>query len=295
VKLALGTVQFGLSYGISNAHGKPTRDEIESILENAKQNGVELLDTASQYGDSEQAIGASNKGRHFKVVTKTPSFESCKSGAEASKLLEHKLLNSLENLNSKQIYGLLFHDPKVLSGPFCVELVRKVTELKESGVVQKIGVSIYDEADIEAVLKLFIPDIIQLPINIIDQRLLKSGMLKELKKRGVEIHARSLFLQGALLMEAGALPPTFDSARPHFSKIFKRAQESDLTMLEICLGFVDEIDEINYFLVGVNKLHELQEIINALSKSTKQRTEILKIAHDAQWFDEKILNPARWN
>ncbi len=217
-RIGLGTVQFGVDYGITNTDGMTPPEEVGAILDLAARNGIDLLDTAHLYGQSEAALGqAILPGQNFNIVTKTPDFQTLDPDGDnnASGSLAVAFARSLENLNRQNIYGLMVHNAGGMRGPHAREIYGALAALKTDGLVQKIGLSVYGADDIDHVINHCGPiDIVQVPCNLFDQRLIKSGYLGKLKERGVEIHARSIFLQGALL--ADEVPPRLQIFEPAF-------------------------------------------------------------------------------
>jgi len=203
-KLALGGVQFGIDYGIANTKGQVQIEEVQSILNYAKKNGVNILDTASGYGDSEEVLGKVGVD-NFQIITKTTSIKQGVNG------VVRIFYQSLKNLKQKKAYGLLIHDIGEIEHKQFDTLLIELARLKQQGLVKKIGVSVYNNQQIDYVLDNFSIDLIQLPINILDQRLINDESLVKLKKHNVEIHARSALLQGLLLMSINTIPYWFDT------------------------------------------------------------------------------------
>lgn len=289
MKLGLGTAQFGIDYGISNQDGKTSLDEIEKILDVAMHNGISIIDTAAMYGTSEEALGkTSSDSFKFKIVTKTPRFTSSAITSDDVQRLEDSFFQSLQKMKHASIYGLLIHNADDLLNKNADLLFAKMSELKQKGLVEKIGVSVYTALQVDKILGKFQIDIIQLPINVFDQRLLISGHLSKLKKRGVEIHARSAFLQGLLLMSPEALPPFFDSMREHLENYHRTVHQHGLTPVRAALGFLIGIPDIDFIICGVNNHTQLKEIC----------TEAVPVeSMDFSSFalsDESILNPSNW-
>jgi len=203
-KIALGGVQFGIDYGVANNKGQVQIEEVQSILNYAKKNGVNILDTASGYGDSEGVLGKVGVD-NFQIITKTTSIKQGVNG------VVRIFYQSLKNLKQKKAYGLLIHDIGEIEHKQFDTLLIELARLKRQGLVKKIGVSVYNSQQIDYVLDNFSIDLIQLPINILDQRLINDESLVKLKKHNVEIHARSALLQGLLLMSINTIPYWFDT------------------------------------------------------------------------------------
>jgi len=263
MKIGLGAVQFGVDYGVSNTHGKTTKYEVSQILQFAYENGISLIDTATSYGSSESILGEVVTNDDWRFVTKTPNFSDNSLNSTHVNQLKESFNQSLFNLRKKNIYGLLLHSCDDLLKPGGELIFREMERLREIGMVKKIGVSAYSSKQIAAILGKFNIDIIQLPINIFDQHLFVDGWLEKLKNKNVEIHARSTFLQGLLLMPRTSIPTYFLPIKEKIELFSKSAQELSLTKLELALGYVMGINEIDKIVVGVNTIEQLREIIEA--------------------------------
>lgn len=289
MKLGLGTVQFGVNYGISNAEGQTSADEVAEILAIAGRNGINIIDTAALYGTSEEVLGmVLPVGHQFKLVTKTPRFDAAKITSADASLLEQTFAASLQKLRCPAIYGLMVHNAHDLLCEDGHLLMEKVLELRQQGLVEKTGVSIYTAEQIDRILDRFTIDLIQVPVNVFDQRLLASGHLAKLKAAGVEIHARSVFLQGLLLMEPDQLPPFFDTCRGELVAYREMLNEYGLTPVDAALGFVTGLDEIDCVICGVNNHRQLEEICTSYKPLPAEFFRRFALDQD------EILNPALW-
>lgn len=289
MKLGLGTVQFGVDYGVSNPDGRTSADEVVEILSVARRNGIRVLDTAALYGSSEQVLGTAMAGKHqFRLITKTIRFDNGRITPVEAIKLEKAFGGSLEKLRCSSVYGLMIHnaDDLLLEGGHL--LIEKMSELKQRGVVEKIGVSIYTAEHIDRILEKYSIDIIQVPINVLDQRLLHSGHLARLKEAGVEIHARSIFLQGLLLMEIDALPQYFRGISEHLSRYRAEIEKQGVTPLDAALGFVAGLDEVDFAICGVNNHQQLEEICSGFNPLPREMFTEFALQ------DESILNPSKW-
>ena len=289
MQFGLGTVQFGQQYGISNVSGQTQLAEVKDILQYAAQQGWCWLDTAPGYGSSEQVLGQCLMGGHpFQIVTKTPKFAARQITELMVELLKTSLSDSLQKLQQESIQGLLFHSAADLLADNGELLWQAALECREKGLIKQVGVSIYTRSDIEQVVAKYHPDVLQVPINVFDQRLLQDGLLADLKSQGVLIHARSAFLQGLLLMPSESLPTYFKEIRNHFDNYRQAISGRGWTPLQAALNFINGISEIDVLLVGVNDLAQLKEICSL--ELTEDPVFFMPFALDK----EHIVNPSRW-
>jgi len=286
-KLGLGTVQWGLSYGIANESGAVTSETIKSILLESKQIGIKVLDTAAQYGDAEKVLGM-NALEEFDVVTKTPKFAVSKITETEINQLKLAFQDSLVKLSCKKVYGLLVHHTEDILVPGGSKIISAMKQLKEKEQVEKIGVSVYDSKQLDAVMKIFKPDLIQLPLSVLDQRMLSSGHLEMLNKKGVEIHVRSAFLQGLLLMPLDKIPAYFKPIKPILIRWHNAIQEQGLTPVQAALSFIKSIPYVNKVIIGVDSLEQFNECVEDFN---------IEASFDAKGLacnDASFLNPSLW-
>jgi aryl-alcohol dehydrogenase-like predicted oxidoreductase len=284
-RLALGTVQFGMPYGVANRSGQVSGNEAKSMLSLALENQIDMLDTAIAYGDSESCLGKlGTKG--FSLVTKLPPIPySCN---DLEEWVHQQVDASLLRLGVTKIYGLLLHRPADLLGPHAANLYQSMKLLKESGRVEKIGISIYCPSELEALIPCYQFDLIQAPFNLVDQRLLTSGWLQRLKDSNIEIHTRSAFLQGLLLMPYAEIPSKFHRWDDLWNRWHKWLSKYQVDAVHACITYVLSFPEIDRVIVGADGLEQLQSIIS-LSKN--------KLAYpipELGCSDDKLINPANW-
>lgn len=285
-RLALGTVQFGLPYGVANQSGQVNRDEATSILEHAWSNGLDTLDTAIVYGESEQRLGEIGV-MPWQVVSKLPAMSE--SGTDVIDWVLESVHGSLERLGIPKLYGLLLHNSQQLLGTKGKELFGALVELKKRGVVEKTGVSIYSPAELDALWPDYQLDIVQAPFNIIDRRLLSTGWLSKLHKAGTEVHVRSVFLQGLLLMEQAKRPAYFNKWQPYWDQWHHWLDTKSLLPLNACLGFALSQPEIDRVVIGVDTLDQLKEIIACVKNPIEIPPKTLMSE------DLDLINPSHWN
>lgn len=283
-KLGLGTVQFGQDYGISNRHGQVPRTEVEAILCHAAEAGIRTLDTAAGYGEAEQILGSlGDLTRPFRIVTKTISS---KGGVEAVLARARK---SVTILGRMPVDLLLVHSANDLQGDEASALWNGLLALRDDGLFGAIGISAYVADDPVALARKFRPEAMQIPLSLLDQRLIQNGALASIKELGVEIHARSLFLQGLLFLEEEELPEKLRSAAPHLVALRRQLKDAGATPLAAALEFVLSRPEVDVGIVGVTTKLELDEIVKAAAEPSP-RLDWAACALD----DPAVLTPSLW-
>lgn len=291
-RIALGTVQFGLDYGISNRKGITSEAEAAEILKYAWEKGITTLDTATSYGSSEDVIGRNiTVDASFRIVTKTPTFKGGRIDKTDAVQLKNIFHKSLERIGQPALYGLFVHHGIDLLKDNSQYLWDAMEDLKREGLVQKIGASVYSPMEVDELLSKYNLDLIQLPLNVLDQQILQGGYLQYLKKQNIEIHGRSVFLQGLLLMPVAEIPAYFDPFKPLLERYHKALRKNGISPLSAALGFVYKLLEVDHILVGVNNQGHLREIIEAVNK-----LDSLKQFDFSEYAitDESIINPSHW-
>jgi aryl-alcohol dehydrogenase-like predicted oxidoreductase len=290
VELGIGTVQFGSNYGVSNLAGQTPISEVGRILQAAAKRRTRYLDTAPLYGGSEQALGETLSENHrFRIVTKTSKCSNETISPAYVEEMAGVFAQSLAKLRQPAIYGLMLHDALDLLKPGGERIYEQLLQWKSENRVSKIGVSVYSGEDIERILSRFRIDIIQVPINVIDQRLILDGSLIRLKQAGVEIHCRSVFLQGLLLMPLETVPEYFRPILPVLENYHKTLKAHGISLLHGAFAFIRSLKEIDAVICGVNDLHQLNELWEAFAKSSYE--------FDFSEFsvgDKKFINPSNW-
>jgi aryl-alcohol dehydrogenase-like predicted oxidoreductase len=292
VKLGLGTVQFGTDYGVSNKLGQTDPAEVSQILEFAADCGIRYLDTSPAYGNSESVLGKYLKPSHqFRIVTKTDKIGKLRIDDRDVELVLATFRRSLQNLNQKSVYGLLVHHPDDLLEEGGGKLFQALESLKTEGLVKKIGVSVYDRTQIEKLLDKYLIDLIQVPLNVFDQRLLKHDYLGMIKSQGLEIHVRSVFLQGILLMSKEELPIHLSGFSPYLQKWEKTLNLYGLSPLQAAICFVSNLPNVDRILIGVNNINQLIEIVNISYQQILSQDDTDRLAVQ----DINLINPSLWN
>lgn len=290
-KLGLGTVQWGMSYGIANTSGKPAASDVGNMLQLACESGIRTLDTAYAYGDAEKIIGEQDELiNEFQLVTKTKPIQLQDAVEFNVDSLHEGFYESLNNLHLTQVYAVLFHDANILLSQQGSKLWSVLDSIKVQGKINKIGVSVYDPGQLEKIIDFFPIDIVQLPFNVYDQRFSQSGLLQQLNNKKIEVHTRSSFLQGILPMSPGQLPNNMHSIRNHHADFHNKCFEMGVSPIEASLGFSLSQSGIDKVLVGCETIDQLKGIIAAAESGVNCFTEFKSFALN----DELIINPSLW-
>jgi aryl-alcohol dehydrogenase-like predicted oxidoreductase len=293
-RLALGTVQFGLPYGPEDSPRRLERGEVREILAAAWDSGIDMLDTAAAYGDAEKVIGELRPaGARFAVVSKTPRLGLASIGPAEARSIQEGVRCSLGLLGVEALDALLVHHAPDLLAAGGVELFHALEELRADGIVHRIGISIYDAATLKSVLGRFPVEIVQLPINVLDQRFLADGTLADLAKRRIEVHARSVFLQGVLLIEPGRLPARFAGIRGQIGRFQSDAARAGLSPSAAALGFIAGCPGIARVVIGVNSATQLRTDVAEFSGAGAVRGKLDFSAYAVQ--DSAMVDPRSWS
>lgn len=286
-RLALGTVQFGMPYGVANVTGRVSHEEVNNIIHIARSFGIDTLDTAIAYGESESTIGQIGISS-WRIISKLPALpDDCNDVIGWAK---KQTSGSLGRLGVNRLDGLLLHRPGQLLEQRGRLLLTALEELKSEGVVGKIGVSIYDPDELSPLFDIKTFDIVQAPLSILDRRLLKSGWASQLNDSGVEIHTRSAFLQGLLLMPSHVRPEKFKPWDTLWRAWESWLSYSGLEPLEACIRFSLSVKEVDRVIVGTDSSAQLLQILIASEGSLDDLPDF------GQTSDlDFLINPGLWN
>ncbi len=256
-KLGLAAAQFGLDYAVSNPRGRPPETEVGEMLAIAARGGVSVLDTALA-GRAERVIGElMPRPCPFRVVVKTAR---CDRGAD---FVEAEARNSLKRLGLERAHAILVEQAGDLFSPHGPAMWDRMKAMRDEGLFERIGVSVYASDDPVGVARRFRPDIVQAPASLLDQRLLVNGALAELADTGIEVHLRSIFLQGALFLPPDRLPVALQAASRGLSRVRRMIAEGRSDPLQAALGFALARPEADAVIVGVTTASELQAVVAA--------------------------------
>lgn len=285
-QLCLGTVQFGLPYGVTNQAGQVPEEEVLRILDLAASSGIELLDTAQAYGTAESVLG-----RCWPEDMPRRLISKLAAGAGRQNW-ETSLIASLHRLQAPKLDGFLLHNASDLLAPDGEELLNWLEDLRERGLVERIGVSIYEASELER-LPLDRLQLVQLPLSVYDQRLIYDGTISKLKDLGIAVHVRSVFLQGLLLLPPHQWPDHLSPAfRVHHAQWLNDLNQVAVSPLAGALGFVRACEGVEAVLCGVVSRIELSEVL----ESWEQHMAFIPAAPEKWgWQNVKDLDPRRWS
>ena len=282
-KIAIGTVQFGLDYGIANQDGQVNADEIVSILDFAHENDINTLDTAKAYGNSEKSIGEYLKQteNNWHIITKVN---------DSDQSITAQIQDSKEKLTVSPTV-VLAHSPNLFLEP---KFQFEIREAKENKLIHRVGVSLYNEKEINQVLGSELkPDVVQLPMNILDTRLYRSGVLSKLFDREIEIHVRSAFLQGLFYLSKIDLEDRFEDVIPSLEKLKSISAAAGLTLPELSLLWLVNLKEVTKVIIGIDNVEQLRMHLETLKKNVK--LSVFEDALSIHYENENILNPSLWS
>ena len=281
-KFIIGTAQFGLDYGINNTRGKIQKDKVFKILDHAFCHGVRMLDTAFSYGDSEQVLGEYHRSKDnvFEVVSKI------KPGRNQNGIIDE----SLNRLERKKIYGMMVHDFKSFQENNLIYSF--LLDARDNGKILKCGFSVYYPDQIRYLFDNSIEfDFVQLPYSVLDQRF--ERLLPVLKSKGIEVHARSLFLQGLFFKPPQNLGGQFLPVKPKIEKLQHYAKTINVSLAAICINFALLNNDIDKIVVGVDSIENLKEDISALEDIDKVK-DIYSELQDLKVSNNDIVLPFTW-
>lgn len=288
-KLILGTVQLGLEYGINNNEGKPSLQKSFDILNTAFDSGVRVLDTAEMYGNSQEVIGKfhqQNPNKIFKVITKTTG-----ENLSNNKELSNRITENLKILNVNKLYGYMFHNYESFNENR--HLLEKLSSIKNQGKIKHLGVSLYKNEELEDIIDNYNDfDFIQIPFNLLDNATKRKNILERAKEKGIQIHIRSVFLQGLFFKKNEELPNKISEFSSYLDVINSIKENFKITIQELALQYVLQKNYIDKVLIGVDNAHQLVNNIKLCEKDAL-------IPHDLidkiDVKNENMLNPSNWN
>lgn len=285
-KLILGTVQFGLDYGINNRTGKPAAGSVAAILDLAFQQGIRILDTAEAYGNAQEVIGDYHRAssHRFDIVTKFGAGRK-----DLSDNLIERVAQDLKTLEVGHLYAYMFHsfkDFETYYGHYRTD----IEVLKKQGLIKKFGVSIYTNSEFESLLA-YPVDLVQLPFNILDNNAQRGALIAAAKEKGMEVHTRSAFLQGLFFMES--LPDKLKALKPYLDQITKASVTHQISLADIALNYAMQQEQIDRVLIGVDTVAQLNQNLESLNYRVP--AELMAQLDELYVEENSLLNPSTWN
>lgn len=298
-KYTLGTVQLGIDYGIANRGGKPDIEKSFNILRTAEELGINAYDTSEAYGDSENVLGKyftekSDKSHQPLIITKVrarPGDEA--EGADLEKNITSYVEASLDRLNIKRIPILLLHNPNDLY-TFGKRIADVMERLVARGYIEKAGASIYTTEDVEEMLKYDVYEAIQVPMNVFDHRLTKSGAIKKLKDKNTIIFVRSIFLQGLFFLNPEELQGKLVKAREPLVKLRQFADKAGLNIAQLALSYIRDMEGISSLVIGAETPEQVRENAKLMEAPQLDQDLIEEIGRTFTDIPVEVLNPSMW-
>lgn len=287
-KLVLGTVQFGLDYGVANKTGKPTQGEVDAIVDFLYGKGLNTFDTAQAYGDSEKVLGQAIKDKKdIFVISKLKSEEF------DDRLIE-KVDRSLEFLGAGSLYGLLMHDCTMLYN-WNTRYEKMIKDLLGQQKIKNFGVSIYTQDEFDKALDNEFIDFIQIPFNIFDQRAVSLGWFEKAKKKNKLLFIRSVFLQGLLLMHSSSTPKKLLHAKPYLEKLELLCRKYNMKKNRLAMSFVNTLAADSLIVFGCDNLFQAKENLKEFNDLESLKPDIIEeLTKTFKEIDQSVNNPSRW-
>ena len=283
-KIALGTVQFGMPYGIANNKGQTSPEDAKKIIDIARSRGLDTLDTAVNYGTSEIILGKIGVS-DFRTITKLPVIPLSTSNIDD--WINQQIQESKRRLNVSTIEGLLLHRPEQLLEKNGDAIKHALESVRSKGIVNKIGFSIYSPENLDKLCNKIHPDIVQTPYSLVDRSIVTSGWLHRMKDFGVEVHARSIFLQGLLLMPRNSIPPQFSRWGYLWERWHSWLVQTKTSSIAACVSYVLDNNAIDRIVLGVDTPNQLTEILDSLINPVTSFP-------DLSCKEDTLINPALW-
>ncbi|WP_237276374.1 aldo/keto reductase [Tenacibaculum ovolyticum] len=288
-KIILGTVQLGLDYGVNNTKGKPSLEEAFDILTIAYDSGIRILDTAEAYGDSQKVIGEFHRlfpQKKFNIVTKLSANKKLRK----DQFLAH-IKNNCKILCCDSLYGYMFHNYESFKDN--INLYETILEAKKIGIIKKVGVSLYDNQEIEDIITNYPEfDLIQIPFNLLDNEYLRKPILDKAKQNNIEVHTRSVFLQGLFFKEIDKLSANIFPLEVYIKKLKEISFSNNIKIESLALQYALQKNYIDYVLIGVDTPEQLKTNILNSKNCLMIPHELIDSIHVKE---KKMLNPSNWN
>ena len=283
-RIVLGGAQLGLPYGILNGGETLSPEEVARILNAAVDHGIDSIDTAIAYGQSESIIGETSQNR-FKIISKLPPLPV--DITDVSEWVHSQVQSSLSRLKCTSLDALLLHRPQDLTGAQGAELYAAIGSLMAEKMIHRFGVSIYSPDDLDGIIGTFDIHVVQAPLNVFDCRIL--GVTDQLSALNIEVHARSVFLQGVLIANPKNRPQRFKPWSEHFALFDEWVRSSGVSAMACCMGFALQQPGIAKLVIGTTSAESLDEIMTSIPNS------VLEVPTHLQSSVEQLIDPRFWN
>lgn len=295
MELCLGTVQFGMDYGIKGQK-QPSVEQAVDMLDYATQNGINTIDTANAYGSAEDVVGAFlekktiARDKLFIVSKFRPNLLDDVGQDKYYEIMRNNLENTLSRLHTAYLDSYLLHSARYI---FDDEIIDTLNRLKADGLAERVGVSVYEPEEAKKCIERPNVDFMQLPYSIFDQRMEKAGVFEYAKNNNIQIHSRSAFIQGLILMEEDEVPPFLAKAKPIVKKISLLCERHGLSKISLAMNYVKQQSRISHLVFGVDNLEQLKEDIEIFSEDIS--TDIIDdIAKEFTDIEADIVMPSLW-
>ena len=285
--------QFGLDYGITNKNGKVSESEVSRIIDLAKSNNIQKLDTAQSYGSSEEVLGRNLGLKNDWIITsKLEPLNKKKINNSDIIKMNKSFKETLNRLNVKSLNTFMVHRPSDFNCRKNKILLDWLISLQENNLIKNIGISIYQKTDLSEI-SLENIQIIQLPLSVYDQRLYLDGTIDNIHSKGIKVQARSIFLQGIILQDSKYIPKFLSSEfHTHHIKIGEYLKDINMERLELALRFIKSIKLLDSFVVGVISVEELSSIIDVCQK-IELNSNLIDF-NSFSWNKKFDLDPRQW-
>jgi aryl-alcohol dehydrogenase-like predicted oxidoreductase len=284
-KLILGTVQFGIYYGINNSVGLPTEETVNAILNQAYTSGITSLDTAAAYGLAENRIGS-----YHELSSNQKFIVNTKFSKDPSITWLDSLVNSIHSMKIERIDTIMFHSFEAYQHN--KPDLKKIYDIGFPSYFKRIGVSVYTNEELETLLEDDLVTVVQLPFNLLDNQLKRGSIIERLRERKKEIHTRSCFLQGLFFMDEAKIPEKIASVKPFLRELKRIADENKIDMGHLALQYALSKEYIDRVLIGVETTQQLEK--NILWAEEKIDSEILNQVDLLDVIAIETLNPSQW-
>lgn len=297
MELCLGTVQFGMDYGISGQK-QPSVEQAVEMLDYAVQNGINTIDTANAYGTAEDVVGMFLRKKTVPreklwIISKfRPNLLDDVQEEDYYAVMKENLSNTLERLGVDYLDTYLLHSARYVYSDAIIDTLNR---LKKEGYARKVGVSVYEVDEAKKCIERDNVDFMQLPYSVFDQRMKNGGLFDMAKKHPVatQIHSRSAFIQGLILMDEEQVPDFLSKARPIVRKISELCRKHAISRIALAMNYVKQEESISHLVFGVDNISQLKEDIRIFQEDIDKDV-IRDISREFCDIEADIVMPSLW-